>query len=1034
MMNEFPLLGAMSRGKHRSPVHWARRHRTGAMVCRWIAIALFAGGLALPRASATLLLDEPFNYPNNSVLETNAPGLWFYFSGTSNQVLVSSNMVMLSKYGQAEEVGTILPRWPYTNGNLYAGFTVNCSLLPANATSAYFAEFIDATNSTSNARVFITTNGAAAAHYRLGIANAASTTTNYLNQDLALSTPYRLVLRFDLASGTNTLWLNPFSETQEYYEAPSVVATDPPRPVAPIKSFALRQTPASGTNQGVLYVDDLKIATSFPEAAGIWDNRLTATNNAYWENAANWSLSLPTTLQAGSLIANSPSKTVTLDSFTATYYPASLLISNLTLTATNYSTTNTLLLNNIGTNHPLVLSNLLTLGSGGALTLTNSALSLPWGPFIPSWSLRPGFYVDGPVSLYQTSLVTATRGSIMAGNFPGSSNGLITINSGSTFLAHNLMLGYADHAFGSLTLNSGTLTFPGGTNMLAIGVATNASGAVTVNGGLLQILGASTCVVGGERTIYGMGHAGGGGSGTLTVNGGEARLSTAFVGISKPGSLLVQGGTVVIVEALQIGLQATGTVSVTSGRLLATNAAAFGQGTIYVGGGSDGTLIIGSNGVVVATGLRIATNNLPGSGGRGTLIIQPGGSLTVGSNLLVGVNAGSTGAVHVAGGTLTVPEIVLSPTNCTTMFNLTNGSVTTSNLFVGVSVSSTGVVNVAGGTLTATNGVVRIGPVGSGQMNISGGNTIIRELRLGGSTNGAEGVVHLSAGRLKVLSLLSVNAFDGGGGDLDGSGGTVIIGEGHNGSMNISGGTATNIGTLYIGYSGGYTGTFTQNGGLVWVVTNVLVGDCASGAVGNVTLDADAAFYVQNTAQNAEFNVCNGTVTLNPDSILIVDTLVITNASARFLNNGGYFYATSTNLSPDLDADGDGLPNAWEQAHGLDPLSVLDAAGAAGDPDGDGQNNLAEYRAGTDPQSAASGFRLLSAKVSGQNVRLDWTVVGGKSYVVQIATNGTGGLTNRFTDLSGLISVPGTGEGTTNYVRVGGATNRGAYYRVRLGP
>jgi len=356
-----------------------------------------------------------------------------------------------------------------------------------------------------------------------------------------------------------------------------------------------------------------------------------------------------------------------------------------------------------------------------------------------------------------------------------------------------------------------------------------------------------------------------------------------------------------------------------------------------------------------------------------------------------------------------------------------------SNLLVGSSAGSTGLVSVTGGTLTATNSPVQIGPHGSGRMDILGGDIIVRELRLGGSTNGAEGLVRLLAGRLTVLSLLSVNAFDGGGGDLDGSGGTVIIAEGHNASMSVSAGTATNIGTLYIGFSSGYTGTFTQDGGLVSALTNVLVGDCAGNAVGNVTLDG-GVFYAQNPAQTAEFNVRNGTVTLNPGGMLIVDTLVITNACARFLNNGGYFYATSTNLTPDLDADGDGLPNGWEQAHGLCPLSTLGNDGPAGDPDGDGQSNLAEYRAGTDPQSSDSVFRLLSAAVSGKDVRLDWTVVGGHSYVVQIATNSTGGLTNRFADLSGLISVPGTGEGATNYVHTDGATNRGAYYRVRLGP
>lgn len=52
------------------------------------------------------------------------------------------------------------------------------------------------------------------------------------------------------------------------------------------------------------------------------------------------------------------------------------------------------------------------------------------------------------------------------------------------------------------------------------------------------------------------------------------------------------------------------------------------------------------------------------------------------------------------------------------------------------------------------------------------------------------------------------------------------------------------------------------------------------------------------------------------------------------------------------DDDGDGMPNLWETANGLDPNSNAGVNGASSDLDGDGLTNLQEFTAGTKPNLA----------------------------------------------------------------------------------
>jgi hypothetical protein len=74
--------------------------------------------------------------------------------------------------------------------------------------------------------------------------------------------------------------------------------------------------------------------------------------------------------------------------------------------------------------------------------------------------------------------------------------------------------------------------------------------------------------------------------------------------------------------------------------------------------------------------------------------------------------------------------------------------------------------------------------------------------------------------------------------------------------------------------------------------------------------------------------------------------------------------------------------------------------------------------------------RILSLAPEGTGIRIVWRGVGSSNYMVQ-ASSALGG-TNVFTDISGTITMLGSGSAVTNYLDVGTLTNQpGRFYRIR---
>jgi len=129
----------------------------------------------------------------------------------------------------------------------------------------------------------------------------------------------------------------------------------------------------------------------------------------------------------------------------------------------------------------------------------------------------------------------------------------------------------------------------------------------------------------------------------------------------------------------------------------------------------------------------------------------------------------------------------------------------------------------------------------------------------------------------------------------------------------------------------------------------------------------------------------------------------------------------SRQAHPNLDADGDGLRNGWEQQYFGDPLSAV----ATADSDGDGANNLQEQAADTNPNSAGSVLKFSSILPAGTNLTLRW--IGGQAVrqILQSAASVSGPWTALYTN------PPPTA--VTNSLVISNAVNAARFYRIQAG-
>ena len=119
------------------------------------------------------------------------------------------------------------------------------------------------------------------------------------------------------------------------------------------------------------------------------------------------------------------------------------------------------------------------------------------------------------------------------------------------------------------------------------------------------------------------------------------------------------------------------------------------------------------------------------------------------------------------------------------------------------------------------------------------------------------------------------------------------------------------------------------------------------------------------------------------------------------------------------DADGDGIPDAWELQYGLNTTNGL-APNA--DNDGDGMSNGAEYVAGTDPTNPLSFLKVGLAASPGATV-VNFGAISNKTYTVLFSERPAGGTWTKLADVLARATnrteiVPDPGWTTNRFYRV----------------
>lgn len=621
------------------------------------------------------------------------------------------------------------------------------------------------------------------------------------------------------------------------------------------------------------------------------------SNIGFWQDASSWSLGLPNTTQS-MLITNAGSKTVFIESSTASGYSNTLTVGDLIL-AGQAGSMNMLLVDNLGANPPLHILNSLIVNPGGALLALNSALLVDnaaggsvdvEGAMELSGTnfLSGGLYVGFPTnSAASVSVIdgqtTFTNGYMTIGFYGSAQVNLLggTLQTEDNISAPNgMFLGLGPASQGTLSVLAATALVP---EHLSLGEDPGSTGRIWVNGG--QVINTNNYLL----TI------GGKGVGQTTISNGLLAASYLIVADS-PGSfgtMALVNSTMDVSGAMVVaqGQSSTGSVFITSGQLTATNQ------SVSVGGFGIGQMTLSNSSLLAQNVIVGDCENSQGAFTIDASTVSIASNLTLGARSYLGIptqtmpitNANALGTIQIKSGSLTVTN------------QYGTGLLAIGQQGNGAFVQNGGLVQVDQCAIAASSTALQVFPgstniffAATGQAILSNGSFFTRSVTIGGGTN-CHGVLSVAGGTVSVSSNILVGISSNANGVIQISGGNLYV-------TNQSG-TAQ----LVVGLSG--IGTFAQTGGVV-TVDQLLVTNGTYNVVSNLVVQP--LWSLTTNGLNSAFNLGSGVFNARSATISNPVTFVVgdgVDAATYHLLGGVHSFANGIEVTSNAVLSGCGTIN-----------------------------------------------------------------------------------------------------------------------------